>query len=287
MYDYPPYTGECIICNKQIKHERSWIKHLKSKRHKHKEIMRISDENTMRTHENTNENTMRTQMRTHENTKCYNCDQCDKKFTTRTSRDRHKRKYCRHNNNININNQTINNTTNNTNITNNIDNSKNININIYGNEDLKNVLNIESYFEMINLTGTELLENFLKLVYIKQLENRNIKYTNLRSNDCKVLVAPDKWEVRNIDEVLDDRIKSSSGRMKQMLKHFLVTSIPDDGEYLQKQLKQSEDASKDLNNISKINNQNDKEIQDKNIQEEIENFYKVKKNHKREIYNVS
>jgi hypothetical protein len=279
MYDYPPYTGECSICNKRIKHEKSWIRHLKSKTHiknEEKETQEGPGKDPVETQEGPKKRPSKDPVETQYQNKdiqVFICKYCNKPFKNKTHMYRHMKYRCK-DKNIDITNHTTNNTTNNTtiNTTNNtFDNSKNIHINIYGKEDLKDVLSIESYFEMINLTGTELLENFLKVAYIKHIENRNIKYTNLRSNDCKVLVAPDKWEVRNIDEVLDDRINKSSDKIKEMLKHFLVTSIPNDGEYLQKQLDQSDKASEDV----------------KETNEDKTNFNKVKKNHKREIYNIS
>jgi hypothetical protein len=286
MYDYPPYTGECDICNKQIKHEKSWIRHLKTKTHKNNEMKLFK--NSSKTPQNSSKTpqkllkTPQNSSKTPQNSskiswkeKIYICNFCNKETKRIDNHKRHieKCKVLKINNitTQNIDNSTTNNITNNTNNT--FDNSKNIHINIYGKEDLKDVLSIESYFNLINKSGSELLENFLELAYIKEVSNRNIKYTNLRSNNCRVLVAPDKWEVRDIDDVLDDRINKSSNKIKEMLKHFLVTSIPNDGEYLQKQLDQSDKASEDLKNVSE--QKNEKKI------------HKVKKNHKMDIYNIS
>ena len=153
---------ECIYCNKVIKYDTSWYKHLNGKRHL-KNVDEYNSEQKVNTSEqkvntseqkvNTSEQKVNTKVNISEqkvniseqkvntseqkvNIKKFMCEYCNKKFTTATSRYRHIRNYCKQKNN-NIINNTINTTTNNTtnNNTMNIDNKRIININNYGSED--------------------------------------------------------------------------------------------------------------------------------------------------------
>jgi len=106
---------ECKLCNKVMKYQCSWNRHLKSKKH----IQLLDSEQKVNTSEqkvNTKVNTSEQKVNTSEqkvntseqkvNTKVYMknfmCEYCNKKFTTATSRYRHIRNYCKQKNNNNI-----------------------------------------------------------------------------------------------------------------------------------------------------------------------------------------
>ena len=117
---------ECKLCNKVMKYQCSWNRHLKSKKH----IQLLDSEQKVNTSEqkvntkvNTSEQKVNTKVNTSEqkvntseqkvntseqkvNTKVYMknfmCEYCNKKFTTATSRYRHIRNYCKQKNNNNI-----------------------------------------------------------------------------------------------------------------------------------------------------------------------------------------
>jgi hypothetical protein len=119
MYDHPPYTGYCNICKRQITHEKSWIRHLKSKLHKHREFLCTQNDtqNTQNDTQNTQNDTQNTQNDTQntqndtQNTQndyekylmCevndkFKCKYCDKIFSHKRSKLRHEKKYCKKNN---------------------------------------------------------------------------------------------------------------------------------------------------------------------------------------------
>ena len=81
---------ECKLCNKVMKYQCSWNRHLKSKKH----IQLLDSEQKV----NTSEQKVNTKVYM----KNFMCEYCNKKFTTATSRYRHIRNYCKQKNNNNI-----------------------------------------------------------------------------------------------------------------------------------------------------------------------------------------
>jgi len=228
----------CSYCNKTIKYQSNWIKHQKTKRHlKNVEKMNQNEHNVSQN---------RTQIEHKQNTIEHNCEYCNKTFKTRPSMLRHIKKYCGNKKieeekdklileqqtiikelrkqietlrNENKELKVVNNITNNTIVINNV-----------GEEDTKGIMN-QLLFENIAIAcngdnynnieanHNKAIELVLDEVYNKQ-ENRNVKYTNLQSNNCKIF-KNNKWITTDIDECIIDRIKECPEKLESMLEDFM------------------------------------------------------------------
>ena len=169
-------------------------------------------------------------------------------------------------NNNTTNNNTQNNTTNNT-----------ININFYGQENFKALLSKEHVKELGTTHLMGMFSKFLRIMYIDREENRNIKYTNMRSNKCKVLEGPNQWKVRNVNEVIGERIMNVGSVFQQSVEDYQedTTEDVDDLLVLTQEMKDiSKSGEKFIYGDSSMTKDKVKEIE------------KVKDDHKSEVYNV-
>jgi hypothetical protein len=225
----------CEYCNKGIKHQSNWIRHTKTKKH-----LKNIKENTKRTQSNpkvTQSNPKVTQSNPKSpvlvqfspvlvqsgpvlNKKFYgNCRYCEKGFRYKQGLSRHQKHVCKKRPAPQIINNTINkNGDNNCNNTNNT-----ININIQGEEDLKGIIDDEMYYKLGGMEGLKILELYMKEVFINKEENKNIKYSNTRSNKCRVYKGDERWSLAKIDKIINDRIKKSPINLNVMIDEHLKT----------------------------------------------------------------
>jgi len=302
---------ECKICNKTIKHETSWYKHLKSKRH-----IKLSNNNTITTQEQHNNNTTTTQEQHNNNTittqvsnqsEIYGeCKFCDKVFKKQQSLSRHMLKYCsvkkemeeqqrikeeliRKDEEIKELKQTINNITNNTNTNNNntntnshntmnLDNKKinNIHIHNYGKEDYSAL--DKEFLMKLSLLGNNIKEKMIRTLdklYIENKSNHNVKVSNLRDNSyCEILKEEEKWQKEKLDKVLDYRMYNSVVN--------IIKSVNRNNEVLD-----ANTINKTMNNINKYQNyiEENKSI-DINKKDKKE-FEYIREDHKIKLYNLN
>ena len=94
-------------------------------------------------------------------------------------------------------------TTTNNNTTTNIQN--NFTINIYGQEDFKSLLSGDNIKEIKRGNLLSIVNTMMRVAYLDRKENRNIQYTNTRSNQCKVLTE-NGWKARDINAVFGERL---------------------------------------------------------------------------------
>ena len=226
----------CEYCNRGIKNQNNWIRHTKTKKHlKNVEKGCKSPEKSSIGPVLVQKSPVLVQK------KMYSCADCEKTYTNKSSYYYH-RNHCKvkqsnkekdeiieelrkqlTEKNGNITNNTTNN--NNTqNITNNDNKTINhINIKIEGREDFKNILDSNMYFRLGGIGGTEILQLYLTETFINKAENRSIKYTNTRSNKCKIHMGEDRWGVDKIDNVINKRIQTSPMHLNKMMIDYLKT----------------------------------------------------------------
>ncbi len=237
-----PYK-HCSYCNTPIKYQRSWDKHLKSKKHL-KNVEKINKNNTKTTQEQHNNNIITT------NNNIYGCCKyCEKEYKYQQSLSRHE-KSCKENKEGNEieelkkqliqketeikllreQNETLRKENKELKVVNNITNNNTININNVGEENIKGIMN-QTLFENIAIAcngdnynnieanHNKAIELVLDNVYNKE-ENRNVKYTNLQSNNCKIF-KNNKWITTDIDECIIDRIKECPEKLESMLEDFM------------------------------------------------------------------
>jgi uncharacterized C2H2 Zn-finger protein len=151
----------------------------------------------------------------------YECDVCNKKFTTKRSLNRHLKTYCKkntetelyhiieklqnevaelktHKNEVKINNaNTINNCNNNNTINN------NITINAYGKEDLSHLTD-KDYKKLFNKCNSA-IPLLIEMVHFndEKPENTNMYISNIKSQFAYIYNGK-QWNLMNKDELIDD-----------------------------------------------------------------------------------
>lgn len=195
---YKEYKFHCEICYYGTNNKRTLEKHNVSKLHRHRTNINFEKNN------------------------CnfdYRCFECKYMTKSTNSFSQHKRTK-KHLKNLkeekkegekkqqitNDNSQhahTINNNTTNNNTYN---DNRTINVNYYGEENIKNVIDFDTYIKINELAHSpqEALEFLLDKLYIETKENNNVIYTNLRSNKCKVLTE-NGYKTMLCDDVMKDR----------------------------------------------------------------------------------
>ncbi len=226
----------CEYCNRGIKNQNNWIRHTKTKKHlKNIEKGCKSPEKSSFSPVLVQKSSVLVQK------KVYTCVDCEKTYTNKSSYYYHRNKGCKikkENEKLKKENEelkkllrnqkgnTTNNTTNNNN-TQNINNTHNdnrvINIKIEGREDFKNIIDSNMYFRLGGIGGTEILKLYLDETFIKKAENRSIKYTNTRSNKCKIHMGENRWGIDKIDNIINKRIQTSPMHLNKMMKDYLTT----------------------------------------------------------------
>ena len=124
-------------------------------------------------------------------------------------------------------------TTNNNTLNDNKTINQTININVQGRENMKEIIDGNMYYKLGGMEGLKILKLYLDEVFINKEENNNIKYTNMRSNKCKVLKENSedgKWVIDNIDKVITKRIQLSPMNLNKMMREHLKTYNGDDKE---------------------------------------------------------
>ena len=168
----------------------------------------------------------------------------------------------------------INNTTN---ITNTINNT--ININVYGQEDFKSLLSPENIKELKGNNLIGVVNSLLRIAYVDREENRNIKYTNTRSNKCKVLTESG-WEARDINKVFGERLLNVGELYPITLGEYDDAISDDDVDDL---LVMTQDV-KQISNHGTMYVHNTKDGMDKN---KINEAKTLRSSHLNDVYNSS
>jgi len=293
---------ECIYCNKVIKYDTYWCKHLLTKRHlKNVEKKTSTTEVPLGTTKGTTEVPLGTTKGTtevplgttkgttevplttiHELLGKRTCKYCNKVFKHKNHMYRHMKYYCKKNNSNNIinnttnNNTTNNNTTNNTtNNTMNIDNKRIININNYGSEDYSSI--DKQFLKKLSLYDNDVkrkLISTLDKLYIDDNTNHNVMVSNIDGNYCKVYSEDDKWELEKLDKVLDYRMYNSVLN--------IIRSVSKNSNDLESVI-----INKTMNNISKYQKyiEENKELDiDK---KDKRDFEYIREDHKIKLYNLN
>ena len=294
---------ECIYCNKVIKYDTYWCKHLLTKRHlknvekynnntittqeQHKNNTRTTQEqhnnNTITTQEHPQEHQVNIQITSIENQKKIygHCKYCNKSFSKQQSLSRHQLKYCNIKKNIENNNkmkQIINHTTNNNNTTNNtmnINNKNIINVNYYGSEDYS--LLDKKFLYKLSLYGNDVKKKIISTLdklYIENNTNHNVVVSNIDGNYCKVYNEDDKWELEKLDKVLDYRMYNSVLN--------IIRSVSKNSNDLESVI-----INKTMNNINKYQKyiEENKELDiDK---KDKRDFEYIREDHKIKLYNLN
>jgi len=284
---------ECIYCNKVIKYDTSWYKHLNGKRHlknldEYNNIQRTSrehPENIQRTSREHPNNIQRTSREHPENIqeilnkkqeKVYgNCKYCNKSFKYQQGLSKHQLYRCKYKNVIsqNIINNTTNNTTNNN--TMNIDNKRIININNYGSEDYSSI--DKEFLKKLSLYGNDVKKKIISTLdklYIENNTNHNVVVSNIDGNYCKVYNEDDKWELEKLDKVLDYRMYNSVLN--------IIRSVSKNSNDLESVI-----INKTMNNINKYQKyiEDNKELDiDK---KDKRDFEYIREDHKIKLYNLN
>jgi len=231
----------CNYCNVGIKYQRSWTKHLTSKRH----LKNVEKQNT-----NIPNNTINIPLEQPNNTIYGYCKHCEKGYKHQSGLSRHEKK-CKEKKQTRISeedleilllkkeiellkkeNETLRNENKELKVVNNITNNNNntIIVNAAGSENLKGIMN-QTFFEQVAIACNgddyndieanpdKAIELVLDEVYNKK-ENQNIKYPNLRASDCQIF-KNNKWVTTDIDECIIDRIKECPEKLESMLEEFM------------------------------------------------------------------
>jgi hypothetical protein len=165
----------------------------------------------------------------------YQCDECNKTFTTRQNFYRHRKHrcgmnfeceycnktyirekmfdkhilQCKRRRNTNTGNTIINNNTTN-NITNNntINDNRQINyhIHIYGQEDITKMITDDVYEKLMLKNPEKALGILMKHFYIDTPEHRNVLYTNPKHKHCKIYDG-EKWILEDLTKVTKERME--------------------------------------------------------------------------------
>jgi len=310
---------ECKICNKTIKHETSWYKHLKSKRH-----IKLSNNNTITTQEQHNNNTTTTQEQHNNNTittqvsnqsEIYGeCKFCDKVFKKQQSLSRHMLKYCsvkkemeeqqrikeelmKKDEEIKELKQIINNTTNNnTNNTNNTSHShNNTNTNSHNtmnldNKKINNHITINNYgkedyssLDKEFLKKLSLLGNNVKQKLITTLDKLYIE--NKSNHNVKVTNLRDS----SYCEVYKEEEKWEKEKLDKVLDYRMYNSVMNIIKSINKNNEELDvnTIRKTMNNINKyqlyIEESKDIDIDKKDKKE----FEYIREDHKIKLYNLN
>ena len=313
---------ECKICNKTIKHETSWYKHLKSKRH-----IKLSNNNTITTQEQHNNNTTTTQEQHNNNTittqdtnqaEIYGeCKFCDKVFKKQQSLSRHMLKYCpvkkkmeeqqkkreeeqrkieeetKLKEEIKELKQTINNITNNTNNTNNNTNNTNTNSHNTMNLDNKKINNHIT----INNYGKEdyssLDKEFLKKL---SLLGSNVKEKMIRTLDKLYIENKSNHNVKvsnlrdnSYCEILKEEEKWQKEKLDKVLDYRMYNSVRN---IIKSISSNNEDLdvntiNKTMNNINKYQQYIEESKSIELPKKDKKEFEYIREDHKIKLYNLN
>ena len=299
---------ECKVCNKVLKYETNWNRHLKSKRH-----IKLSEKEPTGTKMEPTGTKIELLEKYLDNeiNNNFNCKYCDKSFKHKKSKIRHEKyrckKKCRENERIerekkleeenkllreelkqvkqvitnnNTNNDNSTNTNTNSHNTMNLDNKRinnnHITINNYGNEDYSSL--DKEFLKKLSLLGNNVKEKMIRTLdklYIENKSNHNVKVSNLRdSSYCEILKEEEQWEKEKLDKVLDYRMYNSVRN--------IIKSISSNNEDLDVNT-----INKTMNNINKYQQYIEESKSIELPKKDKKEFEYIREDHKIKLYNLN
>ena len=250
----------CEICNCKIKIKKNWNRHVQSKKHQRNLLSTTPIEDVI---EDVTEEDNTVVITVGEKKALFQLIENQTKIIEEMKIEMMKMKQPTTTNNNTTNNNTLNN---------------NITINFYGQENYKELLTSANVKELQGGNLLNIVNSMLRICYIDREENRNIQFTNLRSNTVKVLTE-DGWEARNVNKVFGERLKNVGNI-------YPVTMT----EYDDNTKEDVDDLLVMTQEIKRIANSGDRYILDDKssyTKEQLKDLTFIKDQHLNEVYNNS
>ena len=294
----------CEVCDTTIKYGQYWKRHCQTKKH----LRNLKKSNVTECNRNVTECNRNVTECNRNVTECnrnvtgsnqdtlFQCKYCNKGFKQSQGRSRHENHRCKLKpletqvqtvNNINNTNTNNNNTNNNTNNTlnqnsNNTVNQNQITLNVYGQETIPRNFLTNELFDKLKLCEGDLSKTYLLLnneLYLKNKENRNIKYTNIQSEYCQILSKDNDWILKRLLEVMNERGVVVKQELEKELERIIeVEGIKNNCIVVDPRMKELQNMYMPMSKFDRLDGEDDdvKELY-KKYQLELYNLKKFKK----------